>query len=647
MKLSIVIVNYNVEHFLEQCLYSVEKAISGMEAEVWVVDNNSVDGSMAMVARQFPWVKCIANTENLGFSRANNQAINKATGEYVLLLNPDTIIEMDTLTKTVAFMDEHPDAGGLGVKMVDGRGNFLPESKRGLPTPEVAFYKIFGLARLFKKSKRFGRYHLTYLDKDETNPVDVLSGAFMMVRKEAIDKVGLLDEDYFMYGEDIDWSYRITKAGYRNYYYADTTIIHYKGESTKKGSLNYVFVFYNAMRIFARKHFLGKSKSLFIFIINFAIYLRAFLSVSKRFFQKAWLPVSDFLLVYGAMFLLKNWWEEVLLFNKSNHFPDTFIQVAVPIYIAIWLYGIYLAHGYRKMSKPSKITKGVVMGTVAILVLYALLPEHYRYSRAMIVIGAAVTITVTVLWRLILNAFRLYKFSFGDVAAHRFLVVGNSEEGQRVVDILRRTNLNPEFIGLITLKKEPECFGYLAQISEIVTIYHINEVVFCAKDLTSNQIIELMGKLQPHQLEYKIAPPGSLSIIGSSSINRSGDIYVVDVNSISNASNRRHKRTFDFFLAFGLLLFSPILMWFSSPSGYLKNSLRVIAGKRSWVGVNPMVKSSLSSLKPGVFYSTDGLGLAILSNDLIEKANQVYTSDYKVVNDFRIVMKSFSKIGDR
>ena len=166
MKLSIVIVNYNVEHFLEQCLYSVEKAISGLDAEVWVVDNNSVDSSLAMLAEKFPWVKCIANPENIGFSRANNQAIRQANGEYVLLLNPDTIIENDTLSKSLAFMDEHPDAGGLGVKMVDGKGDFLPESKRGLPTPEVAFYKIFGLSRLFKKSKRFGRYHLTYLSKD-------------------------------------------------------------------------------------------------------------------------------------------------------------------------------------------------------------------------------------------------------------------------------------------------------------------------------------------------------------------------------------------------------------------------------------------------------------------------------------------------
>lgn len=647
MKLSVIIVNYNVEHFLEQCLYSVEKAILGLDVEVWVVDNNSVDGSVSMLRQKFPWVKCIANTENLGFSRANNQAIRLSSGDYVLLLNPDTIIENDTLKKTVAFMDEHPNAGGLGVKMVDGKGNFLPESKRGLPTPEVAFYKIFGLSKLFKKSKLFGRYHLTYLSKDETNPVDVLSGAFMMVRKETIDKVGLLDEDYFMYGEDIDWSYRITQAGYDNYYYADTTIIHYKGESTKKGSLNYVFVFYNAMRIFARKHFFGKSKNLFILIINFAIYFRAFLSVSKRFFERIWLPVCDFLLIFGAMFLLKNWWEEVVFFNNTKNFPDSFMQISVPIYIVFWLMGIFVAKGYRKTSKPSKITRGVIGGTMAILVLYALLPEHYRYSRAMIVIGAAVTIAITILWRLLLNVFHIYHFKLGDDDAHRFLVVGHCPEGNRVVDILRRTNLNPEFIGLITLEKEPESLGYLDQISDIVAIYNINEVVFCAKDLSANKIIELMDKLHGYPLEYKIAPPGSLSIIGSSSINRAGDIYVVDLNSISNADNRRLKRTFDVFFSLGLLLCAPLLMWFTHPLGYLKNCGQVLWGKLSWVGLNPQANTLIEHLKKGVLYPTDGLDLTILSKDLIEKANSVYTSDYKVLNDLRIVMKSISKLGGR
>ncbi|HNZ72627.1 MAG TPA: glycosyltransferase family 2 protein, partial [Prolixibacteraceae bacterium] len=244
MKLSVVIVNYNVKHFLEQCLHSVEKASKNLATEVFVVDNNSVDGSKGMLLSKFPNIKLVLNEKNVGFSRANNQAIRMATGQYVLLLNPDTVVEEDTFEKVVAFMDSHPEAGGLGVKMIDGKGKFLPESKRGLPTPWVAFYKVFGLSAIFPHSKVFGKYHLSYLDKNELHQVDVLAGAFMLLRKEALDKVGLLDEGFFMYGEDIDLSYRITLGGYKNYYYPDTTIIHYKGESTKKGSLNYVKMFY-------------------------------------------------------------------------------------------------------------------------------------------------------------------------------------------------------------------------------------------------------------------------------------------------------------------------------------------------------------------------------------------------------------------
>ena len=219
MKLSIVIVNYNVSYFLEQCLRSVYVALGQIDAEVFVVDNNSVDNSVEMLKHQFPQVKLIVNKENLGFSKANNQAIRVSSGEYVLLLNPDTIVESDTFEKVLAFMDEHPQCGGLGVKMVDGKGNFLPESKRSVPLPSVAFYKIFGLSAMFKSSKRFGKYHLTYLDENEINKVEVLSGAFMLLRKSVIDEIGLLDEDYFMYGEDIDLSYRIIKAGYDNYYF--------------------------------------------------------------------------------------------------------------------------------------------------------------------------------------------------------------------------------------------------------------------------------------------------------------------------------------------------------------------------------------------------------------------------------------------
>jgi GT2 family glycosyltransferase len=224
-----------------------------------------------MVQTKFPQIHLIANKDNVGFSRANNQALAISDARYLLLLNPDTVVEEDTFSKVVSFMDEHPDAGGLGVRMVDGKGRFLPESKRGLPTPQVAFFKIFGLAKLFPKSKRFGRYHLGYLSEFDTNEVDVLSGAFMLMRKETLDKVGFLDETFFMYGEDIDLSYRIQLGGYKNYYFPETKIIHYKGESTKKSSVNYVFVFYKAMVIFAKKHFSQNNAKLFSMAIHLAI----------------------------------------------------------------------------------------------------------------------------------------------------------------------------------------------------------------------------------------------------------------------------------------------------------------------------------------------------------------------------------------
>ncbi|MBI3237444.1 MAG: glycosyltransferase family 2 protein, partial [Flavobacteriia bacterium] len=303
-KIAVIIVNYNVTFFLEQCLNSVARAMEQEPAEVWVVDNNSVDGSVEMVAEKFPWVKLIANKDNKGFSKANNQAMLLSQCKYQLLLNPDTVVEEDTLKKVVDYMDEHPNVGGLGVRMVDGKGKFLPESKRGLPTPAVAFYKIFGISRIFPRSKRFGRYHLGNLSEFETNEIEILSGAFMLMRKEALDKVGLLDEDFFMYGEDIDLSYRIIKGGYKNVYFPETRIIHYKGESTKKSSVNYVFVFYRAMVIFARKHFSQKNAKLFSFLINSAIYFRASLAIASRFIKKSMLPLVDALYILIGLFAL-------------------------------------------------------------------------------------------------------------------------------------------------------------------------------------------------------------------------------------------------------------------------------------------------------------------------------------------------------
>ena len=252
--LSIIIVNYNVKFYLEQCLESVRRASRGLQVEVYVVDNLSTDGSVEYLRERFPEVTFIANQENVGFARANNQAIRQSKGKYVLLLNPDTIVGEDTLVNCVKFMEAHPEAGGVGAYMLNADGSFAPESRRGLPTPSVAFFKMSGLGKLFPKSRLFGRYYMSYLDENEVNEIEVMSGAYMMLRRETLDKVGLLDESFFMYGEDIDLSYRVLKGGYKNYF-VPVRMLHYKGESTVKSSYRYAYTFYQAMRLFFRKHY--------------------------------------------------------------------------------------------------------------------------------------------------------------------------------------------------------------------------------------------------------------------------------------------------------------------------------------------------------------------------------------------------------
>ena len=283
MKLSVIIVNYKVKHYLEQCLRSVAEASRGIAVEVIVVDNASGDGSVEYLRERFPDVTIIASEENLGFARANNLAIRNSHGQYVLLLNPDTIVAEETFSNFICFMDSTPDAGGCGAYMLHTDGSFAPESRRGLPTPFVAFCKMSGLASLFPKSRTLGRYYMRYLNENEVNRIEIMSGAFMFLRRDALDKAGLLDEDFFMYGEDIDLSYRILKAGYNNYF-LPSRILHYKGESTIKSSYRYVHTFYRAMELFFNKHYAHYSILLSL-PIKLAIWGRAMLAYAGNQFK--------------------------------------------------------------------------------------------------------------------------------------------------------------------------------------------------------------------------------------------------------------------------------------------------------------------------------------------------------------------------
>lgn len=290
MTLSVIIVNYNVKYFLEQCLCSVQRAL-GNDMEVIVVDNNSSDGSVEYLQQRFPFARFISNKENPGFAKANNQALRIATGRYVLFLNPDTIIPEDLFKQCLAFMDSKADAGALGVHMVDGSGRYLKESKRGFPSPWVAFCKMAGLTKLFPRSASFAKYYMGHLPEKFIHEVDALAGACMLLRKDVLDKVGGFDEQYFMYAEDIDLSYRIQQAGYKNYYFPNSTIIHFKGESTRKDR-HYVHLFYKAMIQFSRKHF--RKNSALEAAINFRAWL-ASLGSSKKATYKPFVSSDHYL----------------------------------------------------------------------------------------------------------------------------------------------------------------------------------------------------------------------------------------------------------------------------------------------------------------------------------------------------------------
>ncbi|MCK5028695.1 MAG: glycosyltransferase [Bacteroidales bacterium] len=651
MKLSIVIVNYNVKHFLEQCLISVFKAVTNINAEVFVIDNNSVDGSCSMIKERFPNVKLIANTDNHGFSYANNQALKQATGQYILLLNPDTVVEEDSFEKCIQFMDKNPDTGGLTVKMIDGKGNFLPESKRALPTPIVSFYKIFGLARLFPKSKKFAKYYLGHLSNEETNEIEILPGAYMFLRKETLEKTGFLDEDYFMYGEDIDLSYKITKAGYKNYYYPETTIIHYKGESTKKGSLNYVFIFYNAMIIFARKHFSDKNARAFTILINIAIYFKAFLAILSRFIKKAFLPVIDITAIFSIYYFIKPIWENYK-FQGDGNYPKEFLLIAIPAYILIWIASIWFNGGYSKQIKILQLLKANVIGTLIILILYALLPESLRFSRALILIGAVITLLVTSLNRLLVHFISFLPQKFKRNRRLRIIIVGLIKEISRVENIIIEAEIKPHIIGKVAPSDQLQSdyhFGSINRLEEIIQIHKIDEIVFCAKDIPSNQIISTMLKLSVFNIDYKIAQPDTLSIIGSNSIETAGELYTVELNLISKTANIRNKRFFDIATSLFILIFSPLIYLFLKISFKLiNNSVRVLLGCKTWVGyykksdVNTL---NLPKIKNGILTPLDLGSKKELTDSFIYNSNLVYAKNYTFWNDLNILLKGFKQIG--
>ncbi len=636
MRLSVIIVNYNVKHFLEQCLQSVLKATDGIDSEIWVVDNNSVDGSIDMLKNSFPSVKLIENKDNLGFSKANNQAIKRSSAEYVLLLNPDTIVPEDCFKKTINFMDQHPDAGACGVRMIDGQGKFLPESKRGLPSPEVAFYKMLGLNKLFPKSKKFGKYHLGYLAEHETNEVEVLAGAFMFMRKSVLDKVGLLDETFFMYGEDIDLSYRITQGGFKNYYYPETTIIHYKGESTKKQSVNYVKVFYKAMIIFAEKHYSGSNKKAFTTFINAAIYLRASLSLLITFFKRYWLMILEIVLIFSTLLVLKNYWEEHIKYIKT--YPKEMLYIHLPYYTLTFVASLIAIGSYKNIFDFGKLVRAVLVGAAVILIIYGLLPNHLHFSRGIIIFGTLAVTAALFVERSLIHLIKYKTLDFSRSKLTKSILIGTASKWELVTQILKSSGKSYQQIGFVHPEKNdhPQYLGSHEQLKEIVNIYGINEVIFSSESMEASEIMAWMNKIGP-SVNYYTIPAKSEFVIGSHSKNSSGLYFGQQIElNLSKPEYKRQKRIFDICMALLLIVLFPIGMLKFGSGMYFSNCLSVLSGAKTWVGYAGETPKNLPILKTGIL-KTD---YAIQGDSSFYKLklDELYAKNYSVIMDFKTLL---------
>lgn len=646
MQLSVIIVNYNVKHFLEQCLCSVQKAIAGIPAEIIVVDNCSADNSVYYLQPKFPSVPFIVNTENLGFAKGCNIGLKKAKGKFILFLNPDTILPEDCFQKCISFLESHADAGALGIKMLDGRGKFLKESKRAFPSPMTSLYKLFWLSRLFPRSKVFSKYHLGHLNENENHEVDVLAGAFLMVKKEVLEKVGSFDEIFFMYGEDVDLSYRIQKAGYKNYYFADSSMIHFKGESTRKGSMNYVRMFYNAMSIFVRKHYSGSRAGLFNILIHIAIWIRAFLSAATHFIRRIGLPLIDAGLILLSFWLMKNFWSQYVL--TGIEYERRLLWIAFPAYTVFYLITAYYAGLYDRWYKRSELLRSMVVATIILLAGYALLPERFRFSRGILLFGSVLAFVLISLLRWLLIRIHVLNSNRDREENASTLIIASLAEYQQTVQLIKEAGLHERILGRIAVNENDEtAVGYWKKLPELSSAIPFREVVFCEGSLSFLNIIQHIPAL-PSGVSIKFHASGSSSIVGSDSKNTLGEAMSKENGfKLSNPYNRRLKRLIDIFMSLlGIAAFPVHVFVVKKPFAFLANCFTVLIAKKTWVGY-AVPEKNLPPLRKGVI-ACNGSVVAVkhsLPAESLQMLDYWYARDYEPANDLKLLWRMYRNLG--
>jgi GT2 family glycosyltransferase len=602
LQLSVIIVNYNVKYFLEHCLISLFAATEHIDAEVWVVDNASTDGSIDYLQPKYPLVHFVSNAENVGFAKANNQVLDKCKGAFILFLNPDTILPEDCLTSCIVFMKSDARAGGLGIRMIDGSGKFLPESKRSFPTPLTALYKLTGLSSLFPASRTFSRYSLAYLNQHQNHEVDVLAGAFLLSRKEILVELKGFDEAFFMYGEDIDLSYRIQKLGYKNYYFSESTIVHFKGESTRKGSLNYVKMFYLAMSVFVKKYYTGTTAGVFAFFIHIAIWLRATVSGIVRFALRVGMPLLDAVIIYASFSLTNFCW--VKYARLGQPFVRQLVDISLPGFALVFLVTATLAGIYDNRYRPSKAVYSAFVAVILNLVVYSLLPEKYRFSRGVILIGSFVALLLITFIRWLLIKTKFVEENVEASKSLQTIIVGSSDEFDHVKELFIHAGLEERIIGRVAAGDDRiEALGTPDELEVLIKSSQVKEVIFCNGNLTYKTIISLIQQI-PETISVRFYSTRTESIVGSDSKNTLGEFISARPGfSITEGYQKRMKRIIDLFVAFLLLITFPVQIALLR-IGWIRCAVDVLLLKRTWVSYLNRDDHTLPALLPGVLSIT-------------------------------------------
>jgi len=649
LQLSVIIVNYNVKYFLEQCLYSVQKACLGIKAEIIVTDNNSVDGSRAFLEPAFPKVKFIWNTDNVGFAKANNQALDIAQGEYILYLNPDTILSEDSIEKCLQFFKQNRSVGAVGIQMIDGSGNFLKESKRAFPSPLTSLYKLTGLTRLFPHSKKFARYHLGHLSENQNHEVDVLAGAFMMIPKKVLDQIGNFDERFFMYGEDVDLSFRIQQAvcaetgeRYKIWYFSESTIIHFKGESTKRGSLNYVRLFYKAMNLFVKKHYSGSKAGIFIFFIQTAIIIRACFSAVGSLLKKIGLPILDAGVILTSFWFIKFLWSTYI--RKEVNYSPNVLFIGFPAFTAIFLIAAYYSGLYDKGYKQSQLIRSTGIAALVLLSVYALLPDTIRFSRGILVLGIALALVLMNIMRRLFIGLGYLETGDENEERQQTIIVSGEKDFIVISEILKKAGMDKRVLGRVNNYEEDvsASLGNIEQLPNLVIKYPVKEIIFCENGLTYKEIIQAI-KNMPAGVRNKFHASGSKSLVGSDSKNETGDYVSLSKKyNLGKPINQRNKRLLDISVALFFILTFPIHIFLQKkPLLFFKNSFLILIKRKTWVGYAGKA-AGLPLLKKAVLTSTS---LPAQLNELpaasLYNTDEWYAGTYAALLDLQIIRRGY------